>query len=397
MGMVYRAEHDGLERKVALKLLAPELAADETFRERFVREARAAAALDHPNVIPIYEAGEHDGMSFIAMRFVEGTDLRELLAEHGPPPNPRRAAEIVAQLGSALDAAHQKGLVHRDVKPGNVLMVRGSNHCYLTDFGLTKATSSQTGFTGTGEWLGTTAYVAPEQIEGKPLDSRSDVYSLTCVLFELLTGSVPYRRDSEVAVMWAHMNEPPPQPTALRGELPGALDSVIAAGMAKQVAERYPSCGALVEDLQAALAGRAPSLTSPSAQPVAAATAAPIDRSARRTERAPAAPPPAVTPPTARAVPPADPDPPAPAPGDGHRRDRGRPDPGRRGQRRCPHSDSGQGRAGAGAHRDVWQRAARGPAGRPPRSQSAPSPEPEEQSTPSRRPPRRWRARGEES
>src|SRR3954449_5915464 len=223
MGVVYRAEHVHLGRQVALKLLAPELAENESFRERFVRESRVAARVDHPNVIPIYEANEYDGRYLIAMRYVDGLDLREILHTRGPL-DLERALVVLTQVAGALDAAHAQGLVHRDVKPGNILVVSGSEHCYLTDFGLTKAISSDTAFTATGQFVGTTDYVAPEQIEGKQLDRRTDVYSLGCVFYECLTGEPPFRRENDMAVMWAHIQEPPPRPSERRADMPEHLD-----------------------------------------------------------------------------------------------------------------------------------------------------------------------------
>ena len=194
MGAVYRAEEAGLGRKVALKVIAPELAQDERFRERFLRESRIAASLDHPHIVPIYQAGEQDGVLFLAMRYVEGYDLAKLVAENGAL-EPKRAVELLSQVAEALDAAHEKGLVHRDVKPSNVLVAvsAGREHCYLGDFGLTKRTGSLSGVSAVGEVVGTLEYVAPEQITGDPLDERADVYSLACVLYECLTGQAPFR------------------------------------------------------------------------------------------------------------------------------------------------------------------------------------------------------------
>ncbi|MEA2475214.1 MAG: hypothetical protein QOE06_3129, partial [Thermoleophilaceae bacterium] len=252
MGVVYRAEHVHLGRQVALKLLAPELAENESFRERFVRESRVAAQVDHPNVIPIYEAGEADGTYFIAMRYVEGQDLREILHTSGPL-DLDRALEVLGQVAGALDAAHGQGLVHRDVKPGNILVVGGSGHCYLTDFGLTKAISSDTAFTATGQFVGTTDYVAPEQIEGKELDRRTDVYSLGCVFYECLAGTPPFRRETDMAVMWAHMQEPPPRVTDRRPDLPAGLDQVIATAMAKSKDDRFPSCSTFAAAARSAI------------------------------------------------------------------------------------------------------------------------------------------------
>jgi serine/threonine-protein kinase len=234
MSVVYLAEHDWLQRKVALKVLAPQLAEDERFRERFVRESRLAASLDHPNVIPIFEAGASGGDLFIAMRYVEGTDLRTLLHEDGAL-EPGRAVAIVRQIGAALDAAHEQGLVHRDVKPGNVLLARqrGSEvgeHVYLSDFGLTKRSASDSGITGTGQFVGTLDYAAPEQFKGGTPDARTDVYSLGCVLFECLTGRPPFTSENDAGLMYAHLQEPPPSVTANNADLPRGIDEVVATG-----------------------------------------------------------------------------------------------------------------------------------------------------------------------
>jgi predicted Ser/Thr protein kinase len=252
MGVVYRAEHMHLGRKVALKLLAPELAENGSFRERFVRESRLAASIDHPNVIPIYEAGEYEGNCFIAMRYVDGVDLKQVIRGSGPL-GVERTLFYTQQIAGALDAAHAKDLVHRDVKPGNVLVAGGTDHCYLTDFGLTKAMSSNTGFTATGQFVGTTDYCAPEQIEGKPLDRRTDVYSLACVFYECLTGHPPFRRETDMATMWAHIQEPPPAITRERGDLPESLDTVLATAMAKSKEDRYPTCSSFSAAAMAAL------------------------------------------------------------------------------------------------------------------------------------------------
>src|SRR3954464_7767751 len=271
MGVVYRAEHTHLGRHVALKLLAPELAENESFRDRFVRESRVAARVDHPNVIPIYEASESEGRYFIAMRYVDGHDLREILHTGGPL-SLERALVVLTQEAGALDAAPAQGLVHRAVKPGNILVVAESEHCYLTDFGLTKAISSDTAFTATGQFVGTTDYVAPEQIEGKELDRRTDVYSLGCVFYECLAGTPPFRRESDMAVMWAHMQEPPPRVTERRPDLPSALDGVIATALAKRKDDRFPSASSFAAAARAAIergtVAQTPSLavTSPQAQ-----------------------------------------------------------------------------------------------------------------------------------
>jgi Protein kinase domain len=257
MGVVYRAEQLRLGRKVALKLLAPELAENQGFRARFEHESRLAAALDHPNIVPLFEAGEADGLLFISMRYVEGTDLRDLLSRGGRL-DPERALAIAAQVGSALDAAHIRGLVHRDVKPGNILIASDTaanlpEHCYLTDFGLTKDTSSPVELTATGTFVGTIDYIAPEQIEGAKPDGRGDQYALACVLFECLTGHPPFQRDEEISVMWAHLQDEPPTVTADRPELPAAIDAVIAKAMAKAPTERFATCTAMVAAARAAL------------------------------------------------------------------------------------------------------------------------------------------------
>jgi YVTN family beta-propeller protein len=250
MGVVYLAEHLRLKRKVALKVLAPELASDERFRERFLVEAELAASLEHPNIVPIHDAGEADGVLYLAMRLVEGTDLKTLIEREGPLA-PDRAASIVGQVASALDAAHAKGLIHRDVKPANVLL-GAHDHAYLTDFGLTKRPDQTTGLTKTGQFMGSVDYAAPEQFEGKPLDARTDVYSLACVAYECLTGEVPFRRDQEAAVMYAHLREAPPRPSASRPELPPVLDGVISRGMAKRPEDRYRSAGGFATALRSA-------------------------------------------------------------------------------------------------------------------------------------------------
>ena len=214
MGIVYLAEHLRLRRVVALKILAPELADTPGFRERFERESQLAASLDHPNVITVHDAGEHGGMLFLAMRYIEGSDLATVLASIGRLA-PAQAVDVVSQVADALDAAHRLGLVHRDVKPGNILMSPGArpdggDMAYLGDFGLTKRTQTAFPLTGSGEFLGTIDYVAPEQIEGRPVDGRCDQYALGCVLFQFLTGHVPFSAETDVAVIYAHMTTDPP-------------------------------------------------------------------------------------------------------------------------------------------------------------------------------------------
>jgi class 3 adenylate cyclase/tetratricopeptide (TPR) repeat protein/predicted Ser/Thr protein kinase len=253
MSVVYLAEDLSLGRPVALKLLAARLAEDERFRERFHRESRLAASLDHPNVIPIYEAGEAGGQLYIAMRYVEGVTLGQLLDREGTL-EPGRSLVLLGQVASALDAAHARGLVHRDVKPGNVL-VTGDDHAYLSDFGLTKRSEGSDSLTDTGGLLGTIDYVAPEQIEGDPVDGRADVYSLTCVLYECLVGEKPFPRDTDLAVLWAHVQDPPPAASPRRSELPVTVDGVLARGLAKDPAERYDSAGELLDATRRALEG----------------------------------------------------------------------------------------------------------------------------------------------
>jgi WD40 repeat protein/tRNA A-37 threonylcarbamoyl transferase component Bud32 len=245
MSVVYLAEDLRLKRRVALKLLAASLAEDESFRDRFLRESELAASIDHPNIIPIFEAGTAEGLLFIAMRYVEGRDLKERLQRERL--DPADAIGILAQVASALDAAHARGLAHRDVKPSNVLLDTGarpdgSDHVYLADFGLTKRVSDETGIGDEDHLIGTIDYVAPEQIAGGGIDGRADVYSLGCVLYECLVGQPPFRRDSDTAVVFAHLETEPPAPSSQRPELPAALDGVIARALAKDPEQRYPSC-----------------------------------------------------------------------------------------------------------------------------------------------------------
>ncbi|MFD7981731.1 serine/threonine-protein kinase [Streptomyces sp. NPDC059071] len=261
MAVVYRAFDVKLERTVALKLLAPELARNDTFRRRFAHESRVAAAIDHPHIVPVFEAGETEGVLYIAMRYVPGQDLRALLDREGPLA-PVTAGRIATQVASALDAAHAHDLVHRDVKPGNILVAEGTDrdhpeHVYLTDFGLTKKSLSLTGFTTVGQFVGTLDYVAPEQISGKPVDGRCDVYSLACVVFETLTGVPPFRRDDDMALLWAHQYDPPPPLSEERPGLPEAADEVFAVALAKSPDERYGTCLEFVTELRAALAREA--------------------------------------------------------------------------------------------------------------------------------------------
>jgi predicted Ser/Thr protein kinase len=252
MSVVYVAEQTRLGRKVALKVLTTELAWDETFRERFVRESHIAATIDHPNIIPIYDAGEADGLLYIAMRFVQGPDLKEILKQGDLGVG--RTIFLVEQLASALDIAHAHALVHRDVKPGNILVEESTDHAYLTDFGVAKQTTAR-GLTSTGHFLGTVEYAAPEQIEGGPVDARTDVYALGCVLYECLTGAPPYSHGTEHAVLHAHLVDPPPSVSRIRPDLPQAFDGVIATAMAKAPEDRFDSCGELAHAARTAASG----------------------------------------------------------------------------------------------------------------------------------------------
>jgi serine/threonine protein kinase len=254
MGVVYRAIQKSLDRQVALKVIVPDLADDPEFRARFQREALVAASIDHPNVVPVYEAGEEGNLLFLAMRFIDGVDLGTLLRSEGPL-SPARAAHVVEQIASALGAAHARGLVHRDVKPPNVLVEKSTgDHVYLTDFGLTRRVDSTSDVTKTGTMMGTLDYIPPEQINGQEVDSRSDVYALGCVLYEMLTGRVPFERDTEVAKLFAHVSSAVPSARARRPELTARVDEVIRRAMAKGPDERYPSAEEMARAATAALA-----------------------------------------------------------------------------------------------------------------------------------------------
>ncbi len=237
MGVVYRVYDLRLKRNVALKLIAPELSQDESFRERFLTETELAASLEHPNVVPIHDAGEYEGQLYLTMRYVEGSDLKALLGDERAL-GPERAIAICSQVAAALDAAHERGLVHRDVKPSNVLL-DSQEHAYLADFGLSRRLSERAPGLEPTFSVGTPAYVAPEQIEGEDVDGRADVYSLGCLLYECLTGEAPYPRDSELAVLWAHLHDPPPAPAG--------LEEVMAKALAKEPGDRYATCSELAE------------------------------------------------------------------------------------------------------------------------------------------------------
>jgi predicted Ser/Thr protein kinase len=253
MGIVYRATQLSLGRPVAVKLIAPDRAGDPGFRERFERESRVAAAIDHPNVIPVYAAGEEGGHLYLVMRYVKGTDLQGLLARERRLPA-QRVAEIACQIGAALDAAHAVGLVHRDVKPANVLL--SGEHAYLADFGLSQIVGTDTRLTSTGQWIGTVDFMAPEQFSGAGVDARADVYALGCVLHDALCGEVPYPRGTVPATMLAHVHDEPPRPTEVAPGVPAGFDRVIARALAKDPERRYPSAGDLGRAALAAAEGR---------------------------------------------------------------------------------------------------------------------------------------------
>jgi serine/threonine-protein kinase len=244
MGVVYLVLDERLGRRVALKVIAPDLAPDREFQERFEAEARSAAAIEHPNAVPIYSAGSADGMLFIAMRYIEGTDLREALAESGPLP-PAAAAAVVYEVGAALDAAHAAGFVHRDVKPANILLTGtpGRGTAFLTDFGLTRGLgATQTQLTGTGQWIGTLDYVAPEQMAATRVDARTDIYSLGCVLYEMLTGSVPFTGD-DMQKLWGKANKEPPPLSPAGHSHP--FDRILSRAIARDPDRRFRSAGDL--------------------------------------------------------------------------------------------------------------------------------------------------------
>ena len=253
MGIVYRATQLSLGRPVAVKLIVPDRATDPGFRERFERESRVAAAIDHPNVIPVYEAGEEAGHLYLVMRYVNGTDLQALLARERRLA-PARVGAIAVQIGAALDAAHAAGLVHRDVKPANVLL--GGEHAYLADFGLSQRIGTDTRLTTTGHWIGTADFMAPEQFTDDGVDARADIYALGCVLYTAVTGETPYPRGTVPATMLAHLHDEPPRPTETVSGVPAGFDRVIARALAKDPADRYPSAGDLGRAAQAAAEGR---------------------------------------------------------------------------------------------------------------------------------------------
>jgi serine/threonine-protein kinase len=256
MGVVYLAEHLTLRRQAAVKVIAPELGENESFRERFLREARIAAGLSHPNVVTVYDAGEVDQLLYIAMQFVPGSDLARILTREGRL-GPYRALDVLRQVAAALDTAHAHGLIHRDVKPGNVLI--DGRHAYLTDFGLTKLrTGSDTQLTRSGEVVGTTHYLAPEQVEGRPLDGRADNYALGCLLFHCLTGELPFQRDNDMAVMYAHVHDDPPRLSEKRPGLPPGLDAVLEKALDKSPERRFATCEEMIGAARAVMDAHGP-------------------------------------------------------------------------------------------------------------------------------------------
>jgi len=274
MGTVFLARHARLERRVALKVISPAFAYDESFRARFLRESQLAASLDHPHVIPIYDADEVDGVLYLAMRYVDGPSLGALIRK-SKPLSRGDTLRIAEQIGGALDAAHAADLIHRDLKPANILLTEAERHAYLCDFGLAKRTSTR-GVTHAGSFMGTIDYCSPEQIRGEPLDGRADVYSFGCVLYHCLAGEPPYAREDDIAVLQAHLNDPPP-------ELAPDLDSVFARAMAKERDERYATAGAFAADLRAAIEGGAPeTVAAPVPRPTVAQPTQVIRRPRRR-------------------------------------------------------------------------------------------------------------------
>ncbi|MET8654504.1 serine/threonine-protein kinase [Nocardia aurea] len=257
MGTVYSVRHPRLPRKDALKVLSSRHAEDPEFRARFLREAEIAARLQHPNLVTVRDRGDEDGQLWIAMQYVDGADAAELIRHCSDGLAPARAVGIVAQAAEGLDEIHRSGLLHRDVKPANILVAEqddGSDRVLVTDFGIARSADESTTLAAGGGTAATLAYAAPEQIDGTAVDHRADVYSLGCTLYHLLTGSVPFPRDSPGAVMYAHLNEPAPRPSAQKDDLPPSFDDVIAMAMSKDPGDRYRSCGALAEAARLALA-----------------------------------------------------------------------------------------------------------------------------------------------
>jgi serine/threonine protein kinase len=303
MAVVYRATELQLARTVALKLLSPDLTENEQFEQRFIRESQLAAACDHPNIIPIYAAGEADGVLYIAMRYVEGQDLSAVLKRESVI-EPERAMALLRQVAAALDAAHERGLVHRDVKPGNILVASGAgpedaDHVYLTDFGVTKKSNSMSGLTQTGSFVGTIDYISPEQISGRGVSARTDVYALGCVVYQALTGSVPFPREEDAAVLWAHLSDRVTKASSRRPQLNPQVDDVIERALAKNPEVRFPSCRAFIGALEAALTNQPTVVIAPTPSP---APTAPPPRVSAPGRRAKSAPPPRSAPPPPRST-----------------------------------------------------------------------------------------------
>ncbi|MGI8407576.1 MAG: protein kinase domain-containing protein [Actinomycetota bacterium] len=274
MGVVFRARDVVTGAVVAVKLMAPDLAHNDTFRERFIREAQAGPKLNHPNIVRAFEAGEAGGELFIAMQLIEGLDLKELIKQQSPL-DPKRVLSIFRQAADALDAAHESGLVHRDVKPQNILVIPRPNdqeldQVFLTDFGLVRPMTSETSASRTGQVFGSVAYMAPEIIEGIPADGRADVYALGCVLYECLTGSIPFERDNEVSAVWAHIHENPPAVTDARPDLPGGLNDVVIKAMQKHPDDRFLTCGEIVSEFEVGLGRKRGRMTYSHARPLIA-------------------------------------------------------------------------------------------------------------------------------
>ncbi|AQZ65049.1 serine/threonine protein kinase [[Actinomadura] parvosata subsp. kistnae] len=267
MAVVYLALDPRLSRRVALKILNPVLSVDDRFRQRFILESRTVASIEHPNIIPIYEANaDVDGVLYIAMRYVDGLDLRRLIYDRGPLPI-GQANQIFAQVAAALDAAHAHDLIHRDVKPANILLA--GDHVYLTDFGITKHRSSISGLTQTDQFIGTPRYMSPEQINKEHIDGRCDQYALACVVYEALSGRLPFQRENDIALLWAHLAEQPAPLSQLRPELPAQVDGVIMRALAKSPEQRYATCTEFVTALRDAISGRQYNQHDPFADPFA--------------------------------------------------------------------------------------------------------------------------------
>ncbi|MEV6557906.1 serine/threonine-protein kinase [Nocardia sp. NPDC051756] len=259
MGTVFLVQHPRLPRKDALKILADAHTNEPEFRARFLREAEVAARLQHPNLVAVRDRGEQDGRLWIAMQYVEGTDLAEVIRRGPDVLDVARAVRIIAEAAKGLDELHRAGLLHRDVKPANILVAEQdgrSDRVLVTDFGIARPADDSATLADAGGFTASLAYAAPEQISGEPMDHRADVYALGCTLYQLLTGAIPFPRDSPGSVMYAHLNDPPPRPTLGRSaRVPAGFDEVIAKAMAKQPEQRYPSCGALAAAAEAALTG----------------------------------------------------------------------------------------------------------------------------------------------